>query len=97
MLAQGLQLNDARPLLKRAEPGGEELAECICSMAQQQSASPAEKWAALSCLQHATDDEDKVCVLLFEAYKERLYLFRTRMPVLTREFSEHTAARCFSC
>ena len=67
---QGFQLNDGRPLLKRAEPGGEELAQHICSVVQQQSATPAESWAALSCLQHATDEENKVCVLLPEDYKQ---------------------------
>ena len=72
---QGLQLNDGRPLLKRAEPGGEELAQHICSMVQQQSATRAELWAALSCLQHATDEETKVCVLLPENCQQMLCRF----------------------
>ena len=67
---QGLRLNDGRPLLKRAEPGGEELAQHMCNMVQQQSATPAELWAALSCLQHATDEENTVCVLLAEDCKQ---------------------------
>ena len=69
-LVQGFQLDDRRPLLKRAEPGGEELAQHICSVVQQQSATSAELWAALSCVQHATDKENKVCVLLPEDCKQ---------------------------
>ena len=81
---QGLQLNGGQPLLKSAEPGGEELAQHICSVAQQQNASPAEIWAALSCLQHASDNKDRVCALSLEDHNKIWQLFHTRMPVLTR-------------
>ena len=52
---------DRVPLLHTAEPGGQELAEYICSMAEQLDATPAEAWAALTCLQHATADAKRVC------------------------------------
>ncbi len=52
------------PLLYEAEPGGKQLAEHICSMAERQDATPAEAWAALTCLQYATADANRVCIQL---------------------------------
>jgi len=60
MLLQGCYPPPPGPLLHTAEPGGEEFAEYICSMAERQAASPAEAWAALTCLQHATTNQQKV-------------------------------------
>ncbi len=67
---QGHRFDNGQPLLERAEPGGEELAQHVCSVVQKQSATLAELWAALSCLQHATDEENKVCVFLPEDRKQ---------------------------
>ena len=61
---QVLQTADRVPLLHEAEPGGKELAEYICSMAEQQDATPAEAWAALTCLEYATADANRVCAWL---------------------------------
>ncbi len=51
---------DDEPLLHSAEPGGEDLAEHICSMAKRRDATPAEAWAALTCLQYASADAERV-------------------------------------
>jgi len=64
MLLQGCYPPFPGPLLHTAEPGGEEFAEYIRSMAERQAATPAEAWAALTCLQYATTNQQKVCCMV---------------------------------